>query len=241
MVAGIMSVVGAGGCSLLILDDMDFSDSADEAESIPTSTGAGEKPTNNDDTLPAPSSPEAEDGGAGAEAGSPPGEKCVTETKSPFYATNIPTGDGQRPSWSVPGNALKEDMKSTSVTLRAGEQSARLALRDFRFAIPQTARIRGVYVDVWRDPSTNVEDNAVNLEIDTATRRPTNSTMPWFSARTKVRYGPGKPLWDYPLTPEKINATAFGFNIVVKASGANPTANVDSVSITVDYCVPSVN
>ncbi len=121
-----------------------------------------------------------------------------------------------------------------------------LKATDFDFAIPNTATINGIVVEVERqaENSDRIKDNAVRIVkggvIGTQNKAGANF---WNTTETYVTYGSSTDLWGTTWTPADINATNFGFVFSAKKdsteNGARE-ARVNHIRITVHYTLPAV-
>ncbi len=137
--------------------------------------------------------------------------------------------------------ACTDDGQLATVTLAEGQESAKLRVGGFGFAIPDTAETWGIEVELKRRaPDGGVQDNQVNLEIEGKTSRFKYVTGDWPTTIVGTHaYGQAVDTWGVDLYPADVNKTSFAATLTVKrAPGAvGPvTAVVDSMKIAVHYC-----
>lgn len=161
-------------------------------------------------------------------------------------------------SWSGPESAKKHDNESATADVLASGISHYLKATNFAFAIPSTATINGILVEVLRtegDAATaNIFDNAVRIVkggvIGTHDKSkltewdfPTRPGDPFLEDDEYTSYGGSTDLWGTTWTPTDINASTFGVAISAKGVGGTGTsqAQIDHIRITVYYTVASGN
>lgn len=185
-------------------------------------------------------------------------EATAAGPQSPTIAANN-TGTGTV-AWSNVTWVLTNDNSYATVTLPNNQISNYLVATGFDFSeIPGTATILGITVEVRKGEGgsssrAGIIDNAalivqdgvistVENKADTFTTWPTaNPLVPY------VSYGGSSDLWGLAWTVSQIQSTGFGFAIAAQnirvsgpQSGANESAGIDHIRITVEYSVPITN
>ncbi|MBI4094645.1 MAG: hypothetical protein HY435_00425 [Candidatus Liptonbacteria bacterium] len=155
------------------------------------------------------------------------------------------TGSGEDIiAWSNPANASTSNNVYATVVLNSVSlQSESLQATDFDFAIPSDATIVGIKVEVERKINTingrNIQDlSAKIIKTGSAQGDEKAGSVNWSITEAYVGYGGETDLWGLTWTPAQINATDFGFQIsaqFVGSAGANLTASIDHIRITVTY------
>jgi hypothetical protein len=153
---------------------------------------------------------------------------------------------GSNGPWANPifMNATDGQEATSSTFLTVNAKSDRLVAFRFGFAIPPTATILGIEVQINRgisdiDPSSNVVDEEITL-LKAGVSQPTNKAnvlLPWPVGATTVEvYGGPTDLWGNTWTPAQVNAIAFGVGIVARRfqlTGGNRFARVEDVRVRV--------
>jgi hypothetical protein len=138
-------------------------------------------------------------------------------------------------TWNNPGNITAADSVVTTAGFPGiGAISHYLRASNFGFAIPGTATITGISVDIWRTCGGVVHDNAVKLVKGGVISGNDKSTATNWNGQGLVTYGSQGDLWGLTLTPTDVNDSTFGFALSGVAGNLN-TANVDYIKITVYY------
>ncbi len=131
---------------------------------------------------------------------------------------------------------------STAGILNNGNPNTRvLALTNFNFAaLPANITIDGILATVTRS-STGGTARDINIElikggvIQNAANRA--NALNWPAALTAVNYGGATDLWNNTWTRADIVAANFGIAVSAQRNGANTTAAIDAVTITIYYTV----
>ncbi|MEM6362812.1 MAG: hypothetical protein AAF745_00185 [Planctomycetota bacterium] len=135
------------------------------------------------------------------------------------------------------------DGDNASVTLANGGFSNFLLVTNFGFAIPTSATIQGIFVEIEKASSGagggSIQDYAVRLikgGVIQVAESKLNASL-WPSVKAYFAYGDDEDLWTNTWAPADLNADNFGVAIAaVEASGENiKNAIVDHVRITVYY------
>lgn len=160
-------------------------------------------------------------------------------------------------SWTIPDNAKASDNLYANSTLAVFNDSTDyLKASNFGFAIPTTATINGVVVEVERYSPGSIRDASIRLVKngfiagDDKINRATGLDWPApTDTNTYVSYGGSTDLWGLSLTPADINATNFG--VVYRAwrtgtgipdspFGVPPyNASIDHICMKVYYTAPA--
>lgn len=140
-------------------------------------------------------------------------------------------------SWTNIGNVAASDDAKATCALTSGQTTKVIQARNLGFAVPATATIVGILVEVERSASASpgIKDTLVSLYIsgfigdekeDVVTNWPTTDAY--------ASYGSSSDAWNAGLTPAIVNDPLFG---LVFAAGwvANATAAVDHIRMTVFY------
>ncbi len=84
-------------------------------------------------------------------------------------AASIPRAGATGIAWATPENARDRDGQLAHATLDLGQSSEHLRITDFGFAIPGSATIKGVEVELRRQASdTGIGDGNIELWLDGA-------------------------------------------------------------------------
>ena len=171
---------------------------------------------------------------------------------SPGAGTNVNvTGN----SWSNPNNVTASDDSWTSVSLSTTQTSDALVATNFGFSIPGTATIDGITVSIERFGTititifpfrfTYIRDYTIQLTKDGSNPIGNNkaSGSIWPTTDGSATYGNATDLWGTTWTPAEINSSNFGVYIRAESWNAfgtgSETANVDHVTVTIDYSIPT--
>lgn len=123
-------------------------------------------------------------------------------------------------------------------TTSGGSQAHYLKASNFGFALPSTATVSGVQVDVEKKAGTasNVTDTVVKLvKGGTVSGSDKSSASAWGTSDAYTSYGGASDLWGVALAYSDINASTFGFVISCSAASVPETAYIDHIRITVYY------
>jgi hypothetical protein len=166
-------------------------------------------------------------------------QTCITKSPS----TEADEANGGTSSWTLNNAATSNNVYDVSASLaNSTSYTSRLKLTGFAFAIPATAIIQGISVNVERSISANVNvsDREIMLVKAGVTQTGTNKANAtlWTTTDANATYGNSTDLWSNTWTPADINSASFGVAIAAQRNvnpGAPLTARVDFVSITVCY------
>lgn len=165
----------------------------------------------------------------------------ASETKLPGSLTSSSSAPESAEAWVTPNNALTDNATYASITAASYDSpdiSARLRADQFGFAIPGTATIDGIVVEIERRCGAGTaRDFRVQLLDDAGALIGDNkaSATSWPSTDTVASYGSSSDLWGASWTPTSINDTQFGMVLSVEATSANVDIFVDFFRITVHY------
>lgn len=176
------------------------------------------------------------------------GDECCilhnTEYQKATVAQSLPR-DGVAQggvAWATPEGAVSEDGSFATVTLLDGEESAFLALNDYKFELPNDKATYGITVQLKRQSADGgVEDATIQVILDT-TATPRTKIYKEVWPRQIVgthHYGQEIDTWGTDLSPSHINKTTFGTRIAAKRKEGitGPVlARVDSLKIRISYC-----
>jgi hypothetical protein len=138
--------------------------------------------------------------------------------------SKVGASDNSRASYSISGNG----------------QSASLDLTNFALSIPAGSRIRGITVNAEVSASgASIDDDSVFLLRNGAPIGSNHASgTDWPTTDSTRSYGDDDDLWGSSWSPSDFG-TGFGVRLKVDSdTGSSRTANVDYVSITVDYDAP---
>jgi hypothetical protein len=175
-----------------------------------------------------------------------------------FADTSGPlSGTGAGTSWTNPTNVSANDAAWATQSVGSTVCSTALSISAIGFAIPTGATINGIQTQVVGKASRTSAlrlDNfdgcagttpGVQLTKVAATgigTKKTNSTT-WVTTNSTFNFGSTLDLWGTTFSPAEVNASGFGFLLVIDNSDASfsVTASVDYMSVTVTYTplVPS--
>ncbi len=146
-------------------------------------------------------------------------------------------------AWNNPGfaragggfQATYEDVSGASKT------SEYLKITDFDYAVPTTATILGIEVQINRIPGIHgqtVADNVVKLVKADGTLGSENKAAVgnWATGNQTITYGSSTDLWGEVWTPADINDVDFGAVLSVTATSSGPSfPSVDMIRVIVYY------
>jgi len=145
--------------------------------------------------------------------------------------------DGNEP-WTTPNNVVSSNNAYAQKTLSGTANY--LDVTNFSFNIPLNAVILGVEARVERkDRGGNVsEDSELQLIVGGSTvgEDKADTGVSWPGVDTVKTYGGPTDLWGLNLTPQQVNASNFGFSILVLCAPGTP--DIDFMSLQVYYIVP---
>jgi hypothetical protein len=154
-------------------------------------------------------------------------------------------GTGTGVGWATPTGVTSSDGTKANDSIPLNSQSANLDATSFGFAIPDTAAIVGIEVDIERMSSTDndyLDDEDVFLLKGGSTTGIVDhaSTSRYPSSDAYRTYGSASDLWGTTWTPAQINTQgASGFGVRLKVDNDHPsqarTAYIDHMQITVYY------
>ncbi|MFW6302652.1 MAG: fibronectin type III domain-containing protein [Bacteroidales bacterium] len=160
----------------------------------------------------------------------------------PGTASSDASGDA---SWSNPDNTYADDANYAETVLSKGESSDYLIAENFGFAIPGTAVITGITVEINRQADNTIYDNALFLTKDGANDVGVDKAATgtgWPATEAVASYGGTADMWGTTWTPAEINSADFGVIFKVNADpGGSPhidhIASVDYVRVSVTYTI----
>lgn len=119
-----------------------------------------------------------------------------------------------------------------------------LACYDFGFSIPSNAIITGIQMNItgFSGMSSSVLDCTIVIRRNASSVAGTNMAKlsPWPTTPEIRSYGGEAELWGYTWTPADINSSDFGVYIkLYNPTTLSPSVNIDHVSMTVTYQVPT--
>jgi hypothetical protein len=141
------------------------------------------------------------------------------------------------------GNADVSDDTYVTFTLGAGQSSHYLKVTDFMSAVPLTADISGVLVEVERSAtvaSAIQDENTQGIRLvkgGAIVGDGKADLVAWSTTDAYSSYGNSTDTWGVSWSPAQINAVDFGV-VIAGMWLANATGRVDHVRITV-YYVPA--
>lgn len=173
-----------------------------------------------------------------ADAGGSTAAVVATSATSPGTAASVA---GSKVDWSNPNNALVSDDSRATAALDFGivdfESSDSLRLTNFGFAIPSTATITGILVEVeGRKNSAAAQGSTVTL-VNAAATIGSSITGSIFlnGSDSYISYGGSGNTFGYQLTPTVVNSSTFGIDFVANIALSTTTVSVDHARITVYY------
>lgn len=150
-------------------------------------------------------------------------------------------------AFSSPGNAATSDNISTSASAIASlfvGNTHYLEAKGFGFAIPPSASICGIVVEVQKNATginlfASVEDNSVRLiKGGTITGNNYATSTNWTTSSSYYSYGGGTDKWGTTWSVADINSANFGVAFSAQISGLVslfPSAHIDHIRITVYF------
>jgi len=161
----------------------------------------------------------------------------VTVTKSPGSCANS-AGIGSV-AWSIASNALTSNNSYADASINGTTNY--LKCTGYGFAIPTTATILGVAVNVERHSSSTSKstDGAMRLvKAGTIGSIDRSTTTTYTTGDVSQTHGGSTDLWGVVWTPADINNTNFGAAFAAKTTKTR-TISVDHMPITVTYSAPA--
>jgi hypothetical protein len=161
-----------------------------------------------------------------------------------------PLGDAgvSQTSWSNPLAVQAVDNNVAQASLGPGQFTNYILAAGYGFAIPPTATIDGIQVNVTRASQSNIAitDYIVTLvKSATVATGAANRAAPgtWGTTMTNVTYGGSNDLWNLAWTPADVNSGGFGVAFAAKYTGSalNDLAKVDAIQMTVFYSGATCN
>ena len=149
--------------------------------------------------------------------------------------------------WNSPTNIFLQDNSNATTGLNVNGScfqstcyySRFLYASNFGFAIPGSATVNGVTVEIYRSAvsASSVVDSSLRLVQGGVPAGMNKADVtPWTTTGAYFTYGSSSDTWGLTLLPSDINATTFGTYLrVYNMSNVQSTANVDHIRITVDY------
>jgi len=158
-------------------------------------------------------------------------------------AASIPRAGATGIAWATPEDARDRDSQFARATLDLGQSSEHLRITDFGFAIPASATIKGVEVELRRQAGdTGIGDGNIELWLDGApSDRPKFLATAWPRVIVGTHhYGQAVDTWGNDLTPDLVGKPGFGVEIYAvrqeDAGSAALEARVESMRVTIFYC-----
>lgn len=160
-------------------------------------------------------------------------------------ATNYPqTGQSLSTgvAWTTPGNIVAND--GTTTYRSSTGNSAQLTGTNYGFAIPATATILGITLEIElydTYASSSAVFNTVRLKKTSGAvgDNKAGSTEIPTGSYTIVSFGGVADLWGTTWTPAEINDSTFGAYMIATKPDASGDHYVDFFRITVTYRVPN--
>lgn len=156
--------------------------------------------------------------------------------------TDSPTGTL---AWSNASNVGGSDNNRATRAMSGTVATEYLYAHDFDFDIPDGATVLGIRVEIERSRSSGflsneIRDNEVKIVRSDGTIGDENKAAGsnWPTSDAYASYGDTTDLWEESWTASDINDTQFGVVLSARGAssgGANRTAQVDHVRITVTY------
>lgn len=146
--------------------------------------------------------------------------------------------------WTTPENAFAVDGAPAANSFRFNTTISPLVLTGFDLAVPPTAQIRGIVVQLVRRRSNptqidtlGVTDATVRLVVNGATAGTNHaSATSWTTTLDTVSYGSPTDTWGLALSPAQVNAANFGVTISVNDDGTGKglaVAEIDGLRLDV--------
>lgn len=139
-------------------------------------------------------------------------------------------------AWTTPNNALVSDGAFATDTGNASSTGDNLQLTNYGFAVPSSAVITGVLVQIQEQSSnTNTKNSTVQLikgGVAGGTNLGSATAIP--STLQYVSFGGSTNLWGNTLAPSDVNASNFGVQLQVNPIAATTwQASIDVIIITI--------
>lgn len=156
-------------------------------------------------------------------------------------------------AWTNPSNAGTSDNSYATYNSPGGTDSHYLKATNFGFSIPSDATITNIKVEIERKQDNtfagDTVDSVVKLVVGgavTGNNKASGASWPapfggGMGTDAYASYDYSVTTWGVTPSPSDVNASNFGVVLAANAAGglgANPTAYVDHVRITVTYTQP---
>ena len=160
--------------------------------------------------------------------------------KSPGTSSSSDQGLGSIIPWTNPNNNQSSDNAyATAIcSLVNGDFTEYLTATNFDFsAIPASATIEGIVVEIEKSASGSIVDNSVKLIVaGSVSGDEKKDGAAWPGSDAYTTYGGIADRWGLFLTTSQVKASDFGVGIsATRSGGISPTASVDHVRMTVYY------
>lgn len=160
------------------------------------------------------------------------------QTKRPRTLANVDNGGGGA-EWTNPTYARKRDDKRAETFTTGGaypnEYTQILRATDFNFKIPRGATINGIVMEIagYNNPDSAVVTYDATLTAGGTTQTFTFDTFPFDTVTT---VGSSSSVWGAAVSPEILNASSFGVDLVVHDAYTVAVTNyVNALTLTVYY------
>lgn len=138
-------------------------------------------------------------------------------------------------AWTTITNVTADDSSYATVAVTAAVFSEYMFTNTFGFAIPSTATINGIQVDLKAKVSTTSANVNLTLSKNGGASGSTSFNTPQVTTTEAFKsYGSSSELWGLTWTPTEVNASTFGFRLWV-GQDTNNTWSVNYGRITVTY------
>lgn len=136
--------------------------------------------------------------------------------KNPANSTPTVTNSGTGTSWTTTAQPY-------TISMAAGNTSKALQITNHGFALPGSAVVKGIMVQLARQSVSSVggyvSDLYVQLLQGGSAAGGTFAHGLWPTSADLVDYGGPTSLWNLTWTESEINASGFGFQVLVTATG----------------------
>ena len=182
-------------------------------------------------------------GGVANRCGCLPTGNSGSLTATSITTATITLEAGSPTTWLSSANARVSDNSFATASMSTGVTTQYLVALTYGAALPATAVVEGIVVDVERASTGALAttDYAVqlvkNTTIQTAGDNKAAAGIVWPVAKATRSYGSATDKWGNTWTAADINAGGFGVAVAATYTGqvGSESARVDSIKVTVHY------
>jgi hypothetical protein len=173
----------------------------------------------------------------GGKANEAPKASLTCETAGPFVPSTAANATHQAGPWFGVGQSVAADA-TFHAELILQNASDELLLTNFHASLPPQAKVVGIRVLVIKSAQAgDSTDKIVSLSSKGALVGASRAMhSPWPTAGRPFSYGSPTDTWGTTLTAADVNDPSFGVALILNAGLRTNTAQVSTVTMTIDYC-----